>query len=275
MFSTSISQALNSVTGSERAATRLAGQLTSGRKIQTPEDDPSTWLEASRADADSTYLSAVNRGLDEVSTNLSVVNTDMQAIGGYISTMQGQLQQALNYPAGDPNRQQLIADYNQVLDQINQTVNTEPQTGARNLMSDPATDSAAGDLQVLVGTNGETRTVHAEEVDTGMNGLNIPALDPAATDADLQAALTNLTTAQTTLTTKQMVLGTDTADIQSHAAQATQVSSLDQGAVDSLTSVDSNEAAVELQSVQVQNSLALQTLASINTDRQAVLSLLQ
>ena len=276
MFSTSVNQALSSASRSDQASGRLTAQLTSGKKVQNPEDGPSTWLEASRAGSDSSYLDAVHTGLDEVSTNLNVVNTDMQAIGQYISGMQGQLQEALNFPAGDPNRQQFITNFNQLRGQIDQTVNTEAQTGARNLMSDPAADPQAGNLQVLVGPNGETRTVHAQELDTGPNGLNIPALDPAtATDTDLQAAVTNLAAAQATLATRQMVLGADSADIQNYASQTSQVSKLNQSEIDSLTGVDSNEAAVELQSVQVRHSLAIQMLASINTDRQAVLSLLQ
>jgi flagellin len=275
-FTSGINQSLSNIESADQAATRLSQQLSSGRKIQTAEDDPSTWLEASRADSTSTYLDAVHTGLQEVSTDLSVVNTAMQAIGGYLSSMQGQLQQALSYPAGDPNRQQYIANYNTILQQIDQTVNTESQAGARNLMSDPATDPQAGNLQVLVGLNGQTRTVHAQEVDTGPNGLNVPALDPAtATDADVQAALTSLTSAQSTLASRQMVLGADTADIQDYTTQVSATSGLYQTQVDALTTGDPSEAAAELQSVNVQRSLAVSTMATISTSRQAILALLQ
>lgn len=275
-FTSGIHQVLDDGKSADRAASRLSQQLSSGKKIQSAEDDPRTWLAARRADSTSSYLDAVRTGLDEVLTDLSVASTDMQAIGSYIGSMQGQLQRALNYPAGDPGRQQYITNYNAIRQQIDQTVNMEQDAGARHLMADPATDPQAGDAQVLVGINGETRTVHAVEVDTDPGGLNLPALDPAtATDAQIQAAFAGLATAQATLASRQMVLGSDTADIQNYAAQASATSGLYQSQVDALTGGDTNEAAVQLQSVSVMRSLAVSTMASISNSRNAVLALLQ
>jgi flagellin-like hook-associated protein FlgL len=275
MFTSGINRALDSVKSADLAATWLGQQLTTGRKIQAAENDPSTWLEAKRADSASTYLDAVHAGLDEVSTNLAVVNTTMETIAQHLQIMQGQLKQALNMPAGDPIRQQYIANFNTVRDQIDQLVNTTSPGVARDLMSDPAADPQTGNMQVLVGANGETRTVHAQEVDTHATGLNISAVDPVmATNADLQASLDNLTAAQSTLAGRQMALGADTGDINKYATQTAQASSVYQAQADSLTGGDPTEAAIQLQSVQVQRSLAIQTLATISNDRKAVLGLL-
>jgi flagellin len=258
MATSAIKGSLRDVSKAGQAATRLGQQLTTGKKVQTPQDGAFTWLEAGRAQSTAGYLDAIHTGLNEVATNIRVAATTMQAIGELMGTMQGQLRQAQKYPAGDPIRQQLISDANGIRRQIDDLVNTTAQPGARN----------------MIGLNGEGKTVHGQQVDTGPGGLNISVLKANATDAQLQNALQALQSAQTTLSARQDGLATDSADISRYLDQSSSVSKLYQSEAESLTGVDATEAAVELQSASMRQSLAMQSLASIGASRDAILELL-
>jgi flagellin-like hook-associated protein FlgL len=266
---------LRNLSQANEAATRLGQQLITGTKVATPQDDPSVWLESGRARSTAGYLDAIHTGLNELATNIRVADTTMQAIGQLVSTMQSQLQEAQAYAAGDPVRKQLITSANATRQQIDDLVNTTSQTGARNLMSDPAIDPEAGDIRALVGLDGEVKTVHARQVDTGPGGLNIAALPVNATDTQLTNALQALQSAQTTLWARRQGLAADAEDITRYTAQTSSVSSFYQAEAESLTRVDETQAAMELQSVSTQQSLAMQALGSIGTSRNAILALLQ
>jgi len=249
--------------------------LITGKKVQKPQDGAFTWLQAGRAQSTATYLDAIHTGLNELAMNIRVAATTMQAIGEHLATMQAQLEQALKYPAADPIREQLISNSNGTRRQIDDLVNTTLQAGARNLMSDPAKDPRAGDMQALVGLSGERKTIHGRQVDTGPGGLNISKLPVDASDAQIQAALQAVQSARTTLEARRQGLAADAADIVRYTDRGSTISSLYQSHAEALTAGNSIQVAAELQSVSVQQSLAVQSLASMATDRNAVLELLQ
>jgi hypothetical protein len=270
-----VSRSLQDVQRADADAGQLGQQLITGKKIQAPADDPSTWLEASRNAAAAVTLDVLDTGLNEVATNINVVQTTMQAIGNELATMKSQLQEALKYPAGDPSRTQFLQNYNTLRQQVDDLVNTTSPTGARNLMSDPARNPQAGAIQAVVGLDGETKTVRAQVVDTGPAGLNIPSLRTTANDAIVQAALDQVTAAQSTLVVRSQGLAADAADISRYDGQISTTRSFYQSNAESLTAADTTEAAVQLQSVNTRRSLAVEALSSIGTMRSAVLELLQ
>jgi flagellin-like hook-associated protein FlgL len=96
-----------------------------------------------------------------------------------------------------------------------------------------------------------------------------------ATDTEIDDALSNLETAQSTLSAKRQGLGADAAGITRYEAGGAQTSSFYQALAESLTNADPATAAVELQSVDLQRSLAMETLSGISTMRSAVLELLR
>jgi flagellin len=276
IFGSGVSQAQLSLAAADQASAKLGQRLISGKKVESARDDSSIWVTADRVESAGSILSAVHTGLTEMVTNLGIVDTTMQTVGDDLDTAASQLRQAQGFALGDQSRAQYITNFNNVLQQIDSVVNTTQDTVARNLMTDPVANPQAGSVQVLVGPDGEMRTVHAQEIDTGPQGLNLGALNPlTATDADITAALQSLDIARATLASRRSALGIDTADIKRYQSQTSKISSLYQSAVESLTGADPTETALQLQSVQLQHSLALQTLASISSDRNAVLELLR
>src|SRR5262245_6539929 len=140
MFIDSARRSQHDAGKAEKAATRLGRELTTGRKVATPQDDPSTWMVAQRAQATAGLLDTIHTGLSEVATNIRVADATMQAVGEQLGTMHGTLTEARKFPAGDPARQRYIADFNGFGQQIDDTVWTLSQSGARELLTNPAGD---------------------------------------------------------------------------------------------------------------------------------------
>src|SRR5438067_8660417 len=118
MFSSAVSRSLRDASRAEQTATQLGRQLMSGRKIEAPKDDPSTWLEAARSQSAAGLLDAIHTGLNEAATNIQIADTTMQTIGQHLNIMQGALGQARDAAPGDPARRQAILNFNNIIPQI-------------------------------------------------------------------------------------------------------------------------------------------------------------
>jgi hypothetical protein len=204
-----------------------------------------------------------------------VADMAMDAISRHTDIMKQQLAEALDYLPGEPGRDQRITNFNAIRQQIDQLIETTRDAGARRIMADPAVDPTAGDQPIITGPDRARKTIHAREVHTGPTGLNIPALDFALTNDDVDAALAGLDKAKTTLTRRRAELATEAQDVIRVQENNAHISDLYRIHAESLRAVDFTEAAVELQSVEVRRSLAFQTLASITEQRSKLLDLLQ
>jgi flagellin-like hook-associated protein FlgL len=274
-FTSGIARSLLDLNRANRAADTLGRQLASGKKIERPEDDPGTWAEADRVKSSASFLDAIHTGLNMVATNVRVADTAMQAIENEIGVMQDVLREALTHPPGDPARNALVNTFTTVHGQIDELVNTTHDEGARRILSDPAVYPQAGDLHVVIGPNGAQGTVHARQVHTGPGGLNIPALDPAtATDVAINAVLDSLSRAATTLGSRRAGLALDAGQVAFHAEDNARVAGMYRANAEALQNVDLAEAAVTLQSVNTQRSLAIESIGAIVNAREGLLALL-
>ena len=268
MFTGPVTRALRDVRSADEASTRLGRQLMTGRKLETSADGPSAWLAAGRAGAAAGYLDAIHTGLNEAATSIRVADQTMDAIGRHLELMQTNLQQAIQLPVGDPARDGLIADFSVVRQQVDDLVNTPVAGGVQDLFH-------GSNIDVLVGLHGERRTVHAQQIDTGPGGLDVPVVDGTATVADMQNALSALETSQAMLTVRRQSLAADAAGISRFDAQHQQLSQFYVSHAEALAAADPAEAALKLQSVGVRRSLAMESLSSISGLRGAVLELLK
>ena len=267
MYISGVSGSLRDANRAEETINRLSRQLITGQKIERAADDPTTWLEAARGQSAAGLLDVIHTGLTKAATNIQIADTTMQAIGSQLAIMQSALQQALESAPGDQARTDSLTNFNTVLQQIDGLVYSTPQPGARSLLS-------GGNMDVLSGLQGEQKTIRGQQVDTGPAGLAISAMPLNATEAEIGSALANLAAAQTALTAKRQSLSADAGDVERYQTESTAIAGFYQSESEALTAADFTEAAVELQSVNVQRSLAMQTLAGISGMRDAVLELL-
>jgi flagellin len=274
LFTHSVSRSLLDIQRADRATARLGRELNTGNRINSAADDPASWVEASRAQATATYLDAVHTGLHEAATVVHEVDISMGAIGTFLDLMKQQLVQALDRPAGDPNRDALLQNFNRIRQQIDSLVNTAGE-GARKIMSDPAVDPQAGDLRVRIGTDGAAKTISARQVHTGATGLHIPAVAAGAANDEINSAVNNLDAANATLAARRAALDRDAQDLKRYQAGNTQISDIYTARGESLQIADPTETAAEMQSVDLRRALALQTLAGLTTARASLLGLLR
>ena len=93
----------------------------------------------------------------------------------------------------------ILNSFNELRTLIDQLAMPPKDHGARKIMADPALVPEAGDWEILVNEYGFRKTIHGQEVHTGLTGLNIPSLPGTATNAEIEAAIVNLDTAKDTL----------------------------------------------------------------------------
>ena len=176
-------------------------------------------------------------------------------------------------PVADPNsqatRDSLVAQYNQVIQNITTT----------------AQDSSFNGINLL---NGDTLNLTFDE--TGASKLSISGVTFNATGLGLQSltagtdfldsnsannVLTNLTQASTTLRTEASALGSNLSVVQIRQDFNKNLINVLQTGASNLTLADTNEEAANSQALSTRQSIAVSALALANTSQQSVLQLLR
>ncbi len=258
-----------------RTSATRSQELITGRKVNSPEDDPGAWSAASRSLARASYLDAIHTSLTVAARHVSVADAAMAAIARNLDQMKGHLIDALACPPGDPVREGLIRSSNLVRRQIDPLVNTTLDVGARKLMADPALFPDAGDLPILADAQGTRKVIHAQPVHTGPTGLNVADLDAAASNADITSAIANLDRARQSLADKRFGLAADAANLVRHESDTAGLAALYQDHAQAVQAADATETALELKSLDVQRSLVMETLGGITELRAGLLELLR
>lgn len=137
-----------------------------GEKMNAPKDGVPKRAQADESRVSFRVLQSVKDGLNSAAGSIRIADTTMGAIGTAIESMKEKLLSIVkNYPPYPPGSEERIAylnSFNALRSQIDRLIASSGDAGAREILADPG-------------------------------GLNIPSLDPStATDAEIEAALTNL-----------------------------------------------------------------------------------
>ncbi len=270
-YKVGITQALYNLNRTSKTLDSLTHQLSTGKKINAPKDDPVEWVKANRSRAVFNDLQAINSGLNTVAMSVRVADMTMAAIGEHIDQMKAQLgtivQDYATLPPGSPERGDILNSFNELRTLIDQLAMPPEDHGARKIMADPALVPEAGDWEILINEHGFRKTIHSQEVHTGLTGLNIPSLLGTATNAEIESAIVNLDTARDTLIQRRTVLATDTLSIKSSQEQNTRRAERNRSYAEKLESADALEVAVKLKSEELQHTLTIESIRSL-TDAQ-------
>lgn len=252
----------------------LTQELSSGKKIASPKDNPSAWEKASTSNAAFNRLQSINSGLNMIAMNIRIADTTMGTIGDHLDTMKSQLEMMINnhppFPQDSPERAELIKGFNDLRTQIDQMTMPSDDEGAKKIMADPAVVTDAGDWEIIVGEHNVKKTIHSQQVHTGPTGLNIPELPENATDSEIVEAIANLRTAKDTLEQKRMGLGKDAAGIARWLEHNTKTANFHRNRSERIINADMNEVAAQIKSVELRHTLTIELIGSI-TDTQSQL----
>jgi len=173
---------------------------------------------------------------------------------------------------GSQERIQYLKMFNGLKQQID-SLSAPDDQGANQIIGNSTT--VPGDWTIPAGAGTVSITIRKQDVSTGASGLNISELPDTASDADVAAARANLDAALVTLGARRSSLGTDAAAITRSQDFATTFSSAQQTDGEMWTTADMNEASANYKSIELKNSLALQSILNLTTMQSQLLELLQ
>jgi flagellin-like hook-associated protein FlgL len=262
-----LNQALYNYGRTMKTMDALTQKLSTGKKISAPKDDPVGWANARRSRSTFQSLQAVNDSLNMVAMSIRTADNAMESIGKLIDQMKAQLEVIVKnyppFPPGSEDRVKLLNSFNMLKRQIDQLTIPPNNRGVWKILSDPASNPEAGDWNILTGPNGEQRTIHNEQVNTGPTGLNIPEMSANATDQQISSMIDTIETAKSTLTNRRNSLAMDATGLTSAQDYNSKIAALNQSYADSLELGDMTETTAELQSIQVKQTLNIEAIKSI------------
>jgi flagellar hook-associated protein 3 FlgL len=275
-----------SLAGLQSSAARLAAlqsQLSSGRKITQPSDDPAGTVSALEARS---QLAQVNQysanGTDGLGW-LSEVDATMTSVMNALQSARNTTLQGLNSGSNDATAdaalaQQMDALQSTVLGLANTSYQGRPLFGGTTTGTDAfdSTGAYIGDNNTITRTIGNNDTVPVTTVGTNVFGSGATSLftimskissdltsGAPTQQADLQTDLTNLSAAMNTVSVQQAFAGANYDRIQTvqktQSATALQLTTQLSG----LQDVDVADMAVQISSANIAYQAALQTTANI------------
>ena len=204
---------------------------------------------------------------DAASSTIGTIGGTAAASGQAFSTA------AAAAPVVDPNSQatraNLVAQYNNVLDQINTTSQDSSFNGI-NLLN--------GDTLKLVFNETGRSTLSITGVTFNDAGLGLSKLTSGTDFLDSSSAntaLTALTSASTTLRSEASALGSNLSIVQIRQDFSKSLINVLQTGASNLTLADTNEEAANSQALSTRQSIAVSALALANQSQQSVLQLLR
>ena len=277
---------LNRTNDSTDAVTR---RISTGKKINAPEDDPVLWASAGKGRSISEYLGAVNNSIESVAISIRGADLAMETIGEHIDQLIAAVKDFPPYPAEDTSedREKFLQSFNgirQIIDAL--TLPPRDDLG-QYIMADPGSLAEPVDTwSVVIDEEGRVRTIQKQEVHTGPTGLDIPELseeDITTTglpggpldQANLNDIIANLERAQETLGERRSGLAMDAAGIARTKAFNDRIAAFYTTFAENVEQADTDEAAAQATSLELKRELALEALGSITSMHSELVKLLR
>jgi flagellin-like hook-associated protein FlgL len=210
-----------------------------------------------------------------ITTTNDAASANIGTVGGTASStatvgFNGQtVVNAVKDPTSQATRASLIAQYNQVIDQIETTAKDSSFNGVNLLNNDT--------LKLTFNETG-TSKLSISGVSFGPGGLGLSKLTAGTDFTDNAAAnktLASLTTAATTLRSQASSFGSNLSVVQIRQDFSKSLINVLQTGASNLTLADTNEEAANSQALSTRQSIAVSALSLANTAQQGVLQLLR
>ncbi|NPV05739.1 MAG: hypothetical protein HPY67_13495 [Syntrophaceae bacterium] len=263
-------------------------RIATGRKINAAADDPARWASTQKARSVDGHLQAVNAGLETVAIGIRGADQAMAAIEEHLDQMIEMVKLFPPYPEGDnaEERIRMLRSFNGIRRLIDQLTVPPRDDLGQAIMSDPAANDVPDSWPVIVNEQGDVKTIRRQEVHTGPTGLNIPELTEADLTEDgraggplsrqkLDGIAANLENAKAILRQRRAALGSDAAAIARAKTSNAEAANFHKAYAEKLESADINETAAQVTSIQLKQSLALESLGSITSMRSELVALLK
>lgn len=242
---------------------RTTERLSTGKRVNSAVDDPAAFFAAqnhtSRANDLASRKSAMGEGIQTV----KVASEGIDAISSLIEQAKGLAASARSASTAD--RATLATQYTALLTQIDSIAGDASYKGSNLLDSDNLTvdfnESGSSDLTIT-------------GFDASSSGLSIAAAAGNwATDANVDAAVTDLDAALTSLRTSGQTLAANLGVVTTRQAFTDDMISTLTAGADALTAADQNEEGANMLALQTRQQLGVVSLGLTNQAAQSILRL--
>lgn len=285
---TAIDRALIAAEQAKSSIDIATKRISTGKKINAAADDPVRWASGQQGRSVDGILQAVNSGLESVAISIRGSDQAMATIEEHLDQMIEIVKLFPPYPEGDnaEERIKMLRSFNGIRQLIDQLTIPPGDDLGQAIMADPASTDVPDSWPVIVNERGDVRTIRRQEVHTGPTGLNIPELTEADLTEDGQAGgplsrqnlddiAANLENAKAILRRRRDALGSDAAAIARAKSSNAEAAAFHKSYAENGEAADINETAAEVTSIQLKQSLALESLGSITDLRSELVALLK
>jgi flagellin len=256
--------ALNQLNATNRTLQDTQLRVTTGLKINNPQDDSSGFQISTRIRGDLAGISAVKTALDIGTTTVDIAISAGKNIKDLLIEMKGKVIQANQAGLDTNSRTALHNDFIALKDQIN-TIALSAEFNENNIIKSGGTA-----LNILSSQDGSTIQVTVQEMSSTALSINASNL---TTSGSAAAARTAIETGISQVADKLSALGSSVKrlEVQSNFTGET-ISNL-KVALGSIVDADLAEESAKLQALQIQQALGVQALNIANAGPQALIGL--
>lgn len=261
--------ALENLNKTNSNLTDIQNEISTGLMVNSAKDNASVWSIAQGQRADINSLSSVKGSLNRASSIADVTNTAGSEVSDLLTQLREKVVSAMDPSLGTTSRTALNADYQSILRQITQVVNSASFDGA-NILDGSLTNN----ISFLANAQGNS-FITLSTKDMSLGG-SIITLTSTSTINTVTSATTNLAKLDASLSNVNQALGdlgAQASQISAHITFVGKLSDTLTAGVGSLVDADMAKDSARLQALQVQQQLGAQSLSIANQAPQVVLSL--
>ena len=269
--------AVANLNNTQKQLTAVQGQISSGLKVATAQDDAAYWSIATNMRTQNNDLAAVSSALNLGS---SVLGTASSALGSMLTVLQSIQADLLKAQTSGTDATAIQTDIAQLQAQLVSTVSSASFNGVNML---DGTNSTNG-IKVVSGTTGTGATLSSSTISVSAYNFKTGGADIAGADTlnvstvtggDQTANLTAIGTAIAKVQAASENIGATQKNITIQSSFISALSDSITSGIGSLVDADMNVASTRLQALQTQQQLGIQALSVANQNSQLILKLFQ
>jgi flagellin len=260
--------ALQSLNQQTQELQQTTTEVSTGLAIAAPQDNPAIWAIAQGQSQQLAALTSVSSSLNRASSIADVATSAGQSVSDLLNQVKQTVLSATDTTLSTSARSSLNANYQSLLNQISEVVQSANFDGA-NLL-----DGSTSSMQFM--TNGNATqflTLTGQDLALGGPLLTLSATSSISTVTNATAALSQVDSSITAVNNALSELGSQASQVTNHQNFVSQLSGSLNTGIGNLVDADMAAESARLQALQVQQQLSVQAVQVANSTPQTILSL--
>lgn len=247
----------------------VQSRINTGLSISTAKDNAAVWSIAQDQRADRSALSAVKMSLDRATSITDVALAAGESVSDLLTQMREKVVAAKDTSLSTSSRKALNADFQGLLKNLTQVVNSATFDGANILNgSEPANITFLADADAATAI-----TLNLQNLSLGGTINTLTATDSINTTTLATAVLARLDATLSAVNQAVGSIGSQAKQIEAHNTFISKLSDVLETGVGNLVDADMAKESARLQALQVKQQLGAQALSIANQAPQIILSL--